>query len=216
MLNSQTPSWFTQRVTSFSLLLLIVLCYFALWHDRPSAHDTYPATLTRAQLIFVCYDLFVHALAALFPLRLCWSMWSLTRRLRIAFARAHSRPRATSKAGSIVRQKSISSEYGYESGTSSDSDDSELTFSSETGMTYNARVIHAVLIPNYKEDMDTLRETLEVLAHHELAKTCYDVRLAVFNMFNFFATVLTLYLWHRSTLPWSSVKLSLPLKAASW
>jgi hypothetical protein len=37
------------------------------------------------------------------------------------------------------------------------------------------RPIHAVLIPNYKEDIDVLRETLDVLASHPQARCQYDV-----------------------------------------
>jgi len=38
-------------------------------------------------------------------------------------------------------------------------------------------VIHAILIPNYKEDMETLSDTLRVLAAHPRAHTLYDVGL---------------------------------------
>jgi hypothetical protein len=37
--------------------------------------------------------------------------------------------------------------------------------------------IHAILIPNYKEDIEVLRETLEVLASHPQARAQYDVSL---------------------------------------
>ncbi|RFU30120.1 hypothetical protein B7463_g6226, partial [Scytalidium lignicola] len=185
MFHSPTPSWFTQRVTSFALALLAVLCYFALWHDSPLKHhgdgrDSNPAAhLTPAQLIFVCYDLFVHVLASFFPLRLCWSTWTLTQRLKAALARSRTSFKSGSKGGSIVRYKTFSSEFGYESGMSSDSDDSELVYSTETGKLYNQLILHAIIIPNYKEGMDTLRETLEVLAHHARARTCYDIYLAM-------------------------------------
>ena len=36
-------------------------------------------------------------------------------------------------------------------------------------------VVHAIILPSYKEDLDTLRETLSVLASHVLAKSSYDV-----------------------------------------
>lgn len=36
-------------------------------------------------------------------------------------------------------------------------------------------VVHAIIVPNYKEEMDTLRETLEVLASHPQAREVYDV-----------------------------------------
>ncbi|CAK7271430.1 hypothetical protein SEPCBS119000_004602 [Sporothrix epigloea] len=41
------------------------------------------------------------------------------------------------------------------------------------------QVIHAIVIPNYKEEVDTLRETLDVLASHSCARTNYDVYLAM-------------------------------------
>ncbi|KAH8817433.1 glycosyl transferase family group 2-domain-containing protein [Xylogone sp. PMI_703] len=185
MFHSPSPSWFTQRVTSFALALLAVLCYFALLHDSPLRRhgdglDSNPAErLTPAMLIFVCYDLFVHLLASFFPLRLCWSTWTLTQRLKAAAARSRDSFKSASKGGSIVRYKTFSSEFGYESGVSSDSDDSELTYSIETGKLYSKLVLHAILIPNYKEGLDTLRETLEVLAHHSRARTSYDIYLAM-------------------------------------
>ncbi|KIE01970.1 sphingomyelinase family, partial [Metarhizium majus ARSEF 297] len=40
-------------------------------------------------------------------------------------------------------------------------------------------VIHAIIIPNYKEEMDTLKETLDVLASHSQARNCYDVYLGM-------------------------------------
>lgn len=37
------------------------------------------------------------------------------------------------------------------------------------------KVVHAIIIPNYKEDVDGLRETLGVLASHPQARVSYDV-----------------------------------------
>ena len=37
-------------------------------------------------------------------------------------------------------------------------------------------VTHAIILPSYKEDMDTMKETISVLASHVLARTSYDVR----------------------------------------
>jgi len=36
-------------------------------------------------------------------------------------------------------------------------------------------IIHAIILPNYMEDIGTLRETLEVLASHRKAKLQYEV-----------------------------------------
>jgi hypothetical protein len=37
------------------------------------------------------------------------------------------------------------------------------------------RIIHAIILPNYMEDIATLRETLDVLASHRKARTQYEV-----------------------------------------
>lgn len=39
------------------------------------------------------------------------------------------------------------------------------------------KIIHAILIPNYKEELDGLRETLDVLASHPQARSSYDVSI---------------------------------------
>lgn len=53
------------------------------------------------------------------------------------------------------------------------SSDSHKTFLNDTV------VIHAIIIPNYKEETDILRETLEVLASHPRARSSYDIYLAM-------------------------------------
>ena len=40
-------------------------------------------------------------------------------------------------------------------------------------------VLHVIIIPNYKEDMGTLSETLAILASHSRAKTQYRICLAM-------------------------------------
>ncbi len=39
------------------------------------------------------------------------------------------------------------------------------------------KILHAILVPNYKENIDDLRETLDVLASHPQARSNYDVRI---------------------------------------
>jgi hypothetical protein len=58
---------------------------------------------------------------------------------------------------------------------SSDAGDSDM-IDSVTDVEYDQdKVIHAIIIPNYKEDVDGLRETLDVLASHPQARLSYDV-----------------------------------------
>ncbi|RFU24815.1 hypothetical protein B7463_g11527, partial [Scytalidium lignicola] len=59
------------------------------------------------------------------------------------------------------------------SSRSSNSGETELEYGNELN------VIHAVLIPNYKEDINGLRETLDVLACHPQAPYQYDIYLAM-------------------------------------
>ncbi|KAJ5777267.1 hypothetical protein N7520_000513 [Penicillium odoratum] len=40
-------------------------------------------------------------------------------------------------------------------------------------------IIHAIILPNYKEDFDTLRTTISVLASHPRAATQYEIYLAM-------------------------------------
>ena len=42
---------------------------------------------------------------------------------------------------------------------------------------YSSNVQHVIIIPNYKESMDTLTETLDVLASHEQANLNYYVNI---------------------------------------
>lgn len=41
-----------------------------------------------------------------------------------------------------------------------------------------SELIHVSIIPSYKESIDTLQDTLRILASHRLAKSTYDVRLS--------------------------------------
>jgi hypothetical protein len=73
------------------------------------------------------------------------------------------------------RFKSSPSESGSEDSLSSDFSESEIELSTESEYE-DEPLVHAIILPNYKEDMDTLRETLEVMASHQLARSSYEVR----------------------------------------
>lgn len=133
--------------------------------------------------IFAYYCLLIHFLVALFPLRACWSIWSITKSLKQS---AQSRAVQDYKTSGLRRQSSSLSITSSETLSSSDSDNvfstaSELTdseselFTEGKDGTQGGPIIHAIVIPNYKEEMETLRETLDVLASHPQAQSCYDV-----------------------------------------
>lgn len=134
-------------------------------------------------LIFAYYCLLIHFLVALFPLRACWSIWAITKSLKQS---AQSRAVQDYKTAGLRRQSSSSSITSSETLSSSDSDnvfstasdftdsESEL-FTDGKDNAQSSPIIHAIVIPNYKEEMETLRETLDVLASHPQAHSCYDV-----------------------------------------
>lgn len=195
---SKFLSWCVQRIASLGLLALLLLLYLALWHDTPShgasssssssSPGSYPSAVegfkaSKAQLVFICYTIFAHLMGTLvFPIRLCWATWSVTKQL-VAASKSPKNERRSSifrertllsdkLANADVYEESCSSRSSSsESDTLCESPATELSFS-ETPM----RPLHAVIVPNYKEDIETLKETLEVLACHPLARSTYEVR----------------------------------------
>ena len=154
------------------------------------------------ELLYVVYSVLAHLSACvLFPARLCWAVFQLTGEVRRARAEAHeiARPYAESEA-SAASSSAASSGAGTagSSGGSTLVDDKgsmlSLSAGSQTPDTPISRagtprmgdksrfedlaesVVHAIILPSYKEDLDTMRETLSVLASHVLAKSSYDVR----------------------------------------
>lgn len=133
-------------------------------------------------LIFAYYCLTIHILVSSFPLRSMWSIFDISRCLERT-ARSKSlrdyklshRRRGSFTSLSSSETLTSSKELPSSSSTaSSEAGDTETEFvpDPETGID---RVIHAIIIPNYKEEMDTLRETLDVMASHPLARDTYDV-----------------------------------------
>src|SRR5262249_28852975 len=68
-----------------------------------------------------------------------------------------------------------SSRDGSSSTSGSESGDFDHEFYTDGGEAEPDRVVHALIIPNYKEAMDTLRGTLAGLASHPQARFSYDV-----------------------------------------
>lgn len=133
-------------------------------------------------LVFAYYCLTIHILVSSFPLRSMWSIFDISRCLeRTASSKslkdyklAHRRRGSFT---SLSSSETLTSSKELPSPTStagSEAGDTETEFVAEidNGMD---RVIHAIIIPNYKEEIDTLRETLDVMASHPFARDTYDV-----------------------------------------
>lgn len=59
----------------------------------------------------------------------------------------------------------------------SEPDDGDLQVYTDMEIPARNNVVHAIIIPNYKEAADTLRETLEVLASHHQAQNAFDASI---------------------------------------
>ena len=175
MFLSRLLSWCIQRVASLGIVALMCLILVAFVWDHPS-QEMYDdgklrRQITNGQLVYVYYTLFVHILGVLFPLRLCWATRSMTRNLKmVAIQQQASLFRASSKS----RRKS---EVGYEDSCASDSSDSIALSTLNESDWDEMPLVHAIILPNYKEELDTLRETLDVLACHPQASSSYEVSL---------------------------------------
>jgi len=129
--------------------------------------------------IFAYYCLLIHFLVFIFPLRSCWAVFTITRSLRKTarsktlkdFKFAHRRRGSST---SLSSSETLTSSRDLSSTSSSEAGDLDPEFYADGDIAPD-RVIHAIVIPNYKEENDTLRETLEVLASHPQARNTYDV-----------------------------------------
>lgn len=133
-------------------------------------------------LIFAYYCLLIHFLVAMFPIRACWSIWSITQSLKRGVQNRAVEEykdighRRYSSSSSVSSSETLaSSNNNGISSTDSELSDSQSEFYVDGKAVPDSPIIHAIVIPNYKEEMDTLRETLDVLASHPQAQSCYDV-----------------------------------------
>lgn len=144
--------------------------------DAPAYHRQRSALWVK---IFAYYCLLIHFLVFIFPLRSCWAVFTITRSLRKA-ARAKALRdikfghRRRGSSTSLSSSETLTSSRELSSTSSSEAGDLDPDCYADGDIAPD-RVIHAIVIPNYKEENDTLRETLEVLASHPQARNTYDV-----------------------------------------
>lgn len=185
-------SWCLQRTVSIVLVLFILLNILALTVSVPedasadsvqsgSGHRRWMGSAWNLQWfhaamrsIFVWYGLLLHVSVTIFPWRACYAIRDVTSRIKKVIprtSRGRNRTLSTNKAEVPLLSRSSSSSSSeilsrVPTPLTEYDPDSELD---------DDHVIHAILIPNYKEDLDCLRETLDVLASHVNARCSYDV-----------------------------------------
>lgn len=191
-------AWCTRRSGGLAMIATLVLSYWVVSKEAAvTNHDLFkyqhrdsitPVSMTPTAsqgagmwtVVFAYYCLLIHVLVAIFPLRSCWAVWDMTSNLRKS---AHSKAlqnlkfahRRRGSSTSLSSSETLTSSHG--SSTSSEAGDFEAELYTDADSEPD-RVVHAIVIPNYKEELDTLRETLEVLGSHPQARNSYDVSLA--------------------------------------
>lgn len=177
--------WISRCVPGLSLLALLTLLVLAFpetvswihfsWSGKepsgPFHHgnddwQARQATLSLAQKIFIGYTVFVHGNAFTFSLRLAWALSQMVRQTRAVLGR---RPLTKKFHGSAGSDSPVFAESPTDTPDPMSFDLGALE-GGEQG-----EVVHAIILPNYSEDLDTLETTLKVLASHPRAATQYEV-----------------------------------------
>ena len=181
--------WASRCVPGFSIIALLSLSfaafadigYFLPSQDQaqgrgpttqPGHHSgDRPEDLSLAQNTFISFSVFVHLNAFYFSLRL---FFALVKTLRESKKTLQRRSQAKSKRSSDA-ERYLQCEL--QPGLSLDVLDAKSFATESKSVLGGEEVIHAIILPNYKEDFDTLRTTLNVLASHPRAFTQYEVSL---------------------------------------
>ncbi|KAI1779511.1 glycosyl transferase family group 2-domain-containing protein [Hypoxylon cercidicola] len=197
-------AWCSRRAGGLAMLMTIALSYWVISKESTTSqydykymsHDSLsrPSHSTTSTsrgagiwtVVFAYYCLLIHFLVFAFPMRSIWAMFDVTRNLKRAarskslkdFKLSHRRRGSSTSLSSSETLTSSKEDSLPSSATSSEAGDIEPEFYTD-GDAEPDHIIHAIVIPNYKEEVDSLRETLDVLASHSQARYCYDIYLAM-------------------------------------
>ncbi|KAK4231787.1 glycosyl transferase family group 2-domain-containing protein [Podospora fimiseda] len=186
-------AWCSRRAGGLAMLATIALCWWVIAgeyrahrhgykyksNDSLSAPHYDPHDNAIWVKTFVYYALVIHILVFCFPLRSCWAVFNITKSLQKS-ARARTLKdikfsyRRRSSSVSLASSETLISSRELSSTSSSEAGDVDTDCYTDADIAPD-RIIHAIVIPNYKEENDTLRETLDVLASHPQARNTYDV-----------------------------------------
>ncbi|KAK9371268.1 hypothetical protein V1509DRAFT_650873 [Lipomyces kononenkoae] len=150
---------------------------------------------------FLALTVFVHVSVVAYTFRSCYGIYVTCKGMLSTadkFSVPHIIPRASSPLSSPSRASSrhggrsaasdannSADDLSGSSDASSDTDDHDIESSVSSydepngDVYYSDTPIHAIFVPNYKEDLDTLRETLGMLASHPMARSSYEIYLAM-------------------------------------
>ncbi|KAK9421950.1 putative Glycosyl transferase family group 2-domain-containing protein [Seiridium unicorne] len=194
--------WISRRAGGLAMIATIIFSYWVISKEAASTGHGYhnimhaehssdvSATLPNSTsgggmwtVGFAYYCLVIHILVFSFPVRACWSIFSITRALKKnAKSKAlrdiklsHRRRGSSTSLSSSETLTSSRDGSTLSSATSSEAGDLEPEQYTDGDVTTIDNIVHVIVIPNYKEEVDTLRETLDVLACHPQARHSYDL-----------------------------------------
>lgn len=196
-------TWYTRRAGGLGIITLTILCYWVISQEAAASRHGYeyyqqhhqtdnalheqssqlPRWESYTTHVFAYYCLLIHFLTFLFPLRSCYAIFDITRNLKRTLKNKGLRDFKTSgeRRNSSTSLSSAETLTPSQTCSSASSEAGDFDLEPYTDVDdLNNIVTHAIIIPNYKEDVDTLRETLDVLASHPQARNSYDVGIYSF------------------------------------
>jgi len=178
-------AWAFRCTPVLSSVLLLIVTYSAFQGPLDGGRSFYTKPRCRtsecwkplsfSQLIYIAYTLMMHLQLLIYGPQLCISLHWLTRNIK-AVRECRIARNITSKQTPKSTDGDVYTDSGYTS-------DDSLTSASDVAITLpdqptaEDNVLHAIILPNYMEDLDTLKETLSVLATHSRAPQQYEVCL---------------------------------------
>ncbi|KAI0029813.1 glycosyl transferase family group 2-domain-containing protein [Vararia minispora EC-137] len=157
-----TLHWLTRCVPGLSILLLISLITVMFsdvksWFFLPLA------------CVLMTYSVIIHVDTFIFAIRLPYALLHVNRGVMDALRR---------RGEKSTKQAASASQYR--------DDDRDETRAEDAGRAkldvvggQEGEVVHLIIVPNYMEDVSTLKSTLDVLASHPRARTQYEICLAM-------------------------------------
>jgi hypothetical protein len=185
--------WCSKRAGGLAMLATIALSYWVISIELENRRQSYkyesidslsaprynPKSGGGWIKLFSYYCLIIHIFVFVFPLRSCWAVFTINRSLKKSARTRALRDlkfghRRRGSSTSLSSSETLTSSRDISSTSSSEAGDLDPDCYADGDIAPD-RIIHAIVIPNYKEENDTLRETLEVLASHPQARNTYDV-----------------------------------------
>jgi hypothetical protein len=178
--------WISRCLPIFSSCALAVLIVLAFRHPlecpdppadglRKGDHgdpEECIAPLSLAQLAYLAYNFVLHFHSIVFCIQLALALWWMTKNIKAVRKRSIT----VDQEANALKLQDPSPSSDSDSETKSLYMLQDLMMSlGESPQSPEDRIIHAIILPNYMEDLGTLRETLDVLASHRKAKTQYEV-----------------------------------------